>query len=477
MTLWPSNAALSTWDVRLWWRCHDLAWRAAGLVCSHPIAAVTLAWLLVPRMSTGSQLQLLALMCVAGLMAAGPDVRTRTSILIASLAFVYRRCHVRTTFRRAMIAAKLVQIMSAEDAMGSSRGQGYKETPKLLRRGRYRIKRIPGGLVIVVDGSCIGAGYSAFGGDQATVLKSKWKLHSIVISKHPRKPHLTVLRLVYSDPFKRTILPSELPPPSKQGMVVVGRNSELQPVEKSVKLGHLIVGAPGAGKSSEIWMILRGLVKQRLPFLVAVFDPKGGQEFGNLKDKAFRYEANPTKWVDFLAEALADLEQRQHELSGRDCPLGDPRYPLYVMVVDELLTAIGMSKGKKVKFMDQMVPATEAFLIYLSQARAAGHVPLLCSQLSQKKALDVIPDLIAYKTCLRVGSDDMVQTIFGDAKLYPAHQIPAGNAFAGIGYQGTDQGAEMYRSAFVTDAERDEVAEAIGEQSKLYTTKRELVAS
>jgi len=358
-----------------------------------------------------------------------------------------------------------------EDSLHSPRSvPGGRKVPKLKRWGRSYIRRTPCGLALTVDGSNIGAGVDAFGGDQASVLRAKWKALDLIADSPPGRPYLTRLRLILKDPFAQIIRPSHLPPPPlpPRGICYIGKDSDGKPLAKDARLPNLIAGAPGAGKSSECWMFLWSLLLQGLSFRTRVYDPKGGQEFFDLFDKAYRYCADATGWCQFLEEALSAMAAQQAALKAAGHRKWKPeladQFPLDVMIIDELVTVIAMMAGKEstVTINGKKVPALKAFLVYLSQCRAAGFTVLACSQLTQKEAIGLIRDLFAYVTCLRVGSDEMVKTVLGDSKLYPAHQIPVGDEYAGIGYMATDRGPVRYRAAYLEDSDRAHIAEQIG---------------
>lgn len=457
----------------LWRALHPMPWRLAETCARYGLSSllgIALVWY-----ALGPDHRWW--MWVAGvlllILSLGPDALTRASSLTNLLKLAYRRTRIRLVWTSAMMRAKLFEIEHIADMHSLRSTPGGKKVPKLYRWGRKRIRVTRTGLVLTVDGSRIGAGPSAFEGEQAPILCAKWQARDLIVSAHPRWPWLTQLRVIFVDPFAEVIRPSGLPHPPKLGLVVVGKDSDHEPVIKDVRLSHLVAGSPGAGKSSECWMVLWSLVKQGLPFRTRVYDPKGGQEFFDMADKAYRYEANPTKWCEFLEEALSAMAAQQAALKAagiRKWLPGDERFPLDVMIIDELVTVIAMMAGaeNKVTINGKKVPAIKAFQVYLSQGRAAGFTVIACTQLAQKEAIGVVRDLFAYVTCLRVGSDDMVRTILGDPKLYPAHQIPPGDEHAGVGYMSTDRGPLKYRSAYLEDDERATVAEAIGKWSRKY---------
>lgn len=458
------------------WRClHALPWALATLAVRYAVTASIVGLLIWRATGVYHWCLLLALMVFA----IGSDARTRALSLLQVLKFTYRRVRIRLTWAGTMHRAKLYEVTHIEDALHSPRTMpGGRKVPKLKRWGRARIRYTPCGMVLTVDGSNIGAGVDAFAGDQAVVLKAKWRALDIYVDASPRHPYWTELRLIFTDPFASVIRPSQLPPPPypPTGVCTVGKDSDGRWVHKDARLANLIAGAPGAGKSSEDWALLYELDRQGLPFRTRVYDPKGGQEFFDLETAAYRYESNATAWCEFLTEALAAMAAQQASLRAAGYRKWSPdladRWPLDVMIIDELVTVIAMMAGAKntVTINGQKVPALKAFLVYLSQQRAAGFSVIANTQLTQKEAIGLIRDLFAYVTCLRVGSEEMVRTVLGDPKTYPAHRIPVGDNFAGIGYM-ADPGsgrAVKYRAFYLEDAERSELAKRIAVHSAKY---------
>jgi hypothetical protein len=445
--------------------CHRRVQDAAGAIslryASYPLISTLLVLVAVAGTGVPTLVWLAGLATITGIMLLGPDALCRASSLAECVKFGYRRVRIGLSFRTTMLQAGLYKTEHIENTGIGRKPPGHRTTPRLYHCGRKRMRRLPLGVALTVDGTVAGYGHEAFEGDTVNTMKAKFKCRDIVISAHPVWPWLTYLQLIFGDPFAKVISSRMLPASTKAWHVVVGLDSMARPVLKDLRLPHLIAGGKGAGKSTECWRILQALVELCIPFRVRVYDPKGGMEFIDLRGKAHEYEANPTAWATFLRRAVRDLNVRMaalKEAGYKKCPLNDPRFPLDVMIVDELLTVLAMMKGRKIEVGGQMVPAEQAFMVFLSQCRAAGFTVIACTQLTQKEALGVMRDLFDYVTCLRVASPEMVRAVLGDANLYPAHKIPADDAHAGIGYMVTENGAIMYRAAWVDDAARAEVA-------------------
>lgn len=464
--------------LRAWRGLHRLPWLLAETAICYALTTTMVAFVIWHAAGPDHRWLIYAALIALMILCVDRNAPTSALSVLKTMKFAYRRTVIRLTWTGAMHRAKLFETVHIEESLHSVRSTpGGRKVPKLKRWGRARIRRTPCGMVLTVDGSNIGAGIDAFRGEQSVVLKAKWHALDIDVMVHPRRPYWTTLRLIFTDPFASVIRPSQLPPPPlpPTGMCTVGKDSDGNWVSKDARLSNLIAGAPGSGKSSENWALLYDLERQGIPFRVRVYDPKGGQEFFDLAQRAYRYESDATKWCEFLEEAIAGMAAQQaslKEAGKRKWVPGHEEWPLDVMIIDELVTVIAMMAGAKnvVTINGHKVPALKAFLVFLSQQRAAGYTTIANTQLTQKEAIGLIRDLFAYVTCLRVGSDEMVKTVLGDPKTYPAHQIPVGDNFAGIGYMadpGSGQ-AVKYRAFYLDDTERGQLAERIAVWSAKY---------
>lgn len=296
-------------------------------------------------------------------------------------------------------------------------------------------------------------------------------------------PGWVQLDLRHTDPLTRKITVDDLPSPVRRGYIVVGIDEDGAPVEKEFRLPSLLVGAQGSGKSTEIWTTLHGLIRAGIQFRLRVFDPKGGQEFTDLRDVAYVYERNPLRWPQFLGSALGGLLSRQDELSTagvRNLRSYSLRNPLDLMVIDELVTVSAFkSMDVAVNTPDgrQTLKADQAHMLYLSQGRSAGYSELACTQLGQKAVVGPqIMDLYGYRTCLRVGSDELVGVVLqrpGAAAQYPAHLLAPDESSAGMGYVDlAGRGVVKYRAALLSEAQRRWTIRRIGEMNAAQRAAR-----
>lgn len=337
---------------------------------------------------------------------------------------------------------------------------GAKRRPRL-----GRITETPHGVRVRAYGGNVSVGPGDFVA-KATKLRHGFGCQSVEVTTHRKA---VILHLMWSDPLAKPIPARTLPRPSGRGLVVVGMDQYGKPVEKDIRLSNLVVGAPGAGKSTEVWTMLAGLQRAGIPHRVRAYDPKGGMEFGLLRGRCHRYVSDASSWDTFVGDALADMDARQQRMAAAGLydhvPTEDE--PLDVMIVDELVTATLLGgTGSKVKVGNKPLTAERAFLKYLSQCRAAGHPVYAGTQIAAKEVLGPARDLFAYVSILRVGPTETaaVDMVLGSAahKAYPAHELTPGRTTAGIGWMRTDAGIIRYRAGYTTHAERKTIAARMG---------------
>jgi hypothetical protein len=347
--------------------------------------------------------------------------------------------------------------------------------PERRRPRLLRVKPEPLGVRLDIDGSSVSAGVGEFMA-KADKLRAGFRCLSVKVNPKPNST-LIEMHLRYQQPhhFIRPVRFDELPKPRTYMNMPIGIDEDGHPVTKDLRLPNLFIGAQGSGKSSETWTILRALLESRIPFRLCVFDPKGGVEHVELDGAAWEYERNPSAWPAFLEHAhvrLAAKEAALRKKRMKKIRQFTADFPLDVILVDELLTALTFGgAGKKVKVRGSTVSASEAFLQYLSTCRAAGSTVLASAQLAQKEVLGPIRGLFPYITVLRVAptEKEILDTLLGSgaSKAYPAHELPADERFAGIGYMTMPRsGIVKYRGALLTERERLEVARGVASWTK-----------
>lgn len=359
--------------------------------------------------------------------------------------------------RRRRIRRRWVTVMASAGMVAALvEGGPYKRAPRIRR-----IRRTVLGVRVLVDGAPVAAGPEDFRA-KANRLRHGFGCRDVQVSD---AGGLVDVHLMWDNPFANIIRAADLPPARRAGHVTVGIGEDGQPVAKDLRLPNLIVGAQGSGKSSELWTILDQLQRAGVPHRVRAFDPKGGIELADLADAAWYYESDPTRWDVFVQRAIRALEGRMAAMRAaglRKAPISE-KWPLDLMVVDELVTALALAgAGSKVKVGGRTLTADKAFMVYLSQARAAGHSVVALTQLGTKDVVGPVRGLFGHATCLRVGPTevDLVDVVLGASahKAYPAHLLPADGSAAGIGWMRTSAGVVKYRAGFTTDTERRAVA-------------------
>lgn len=425
-----------------WWALHSGLWRwpktAAALAAS--VTATTPVTLRHVSLGVFAYSTLTVLISV--------DRRARARALSVTTFVKFRQ-------RRRRVRRRWVTVMAACGWVASPlQPGGPKRMPRLVRVTGTRL-----GVRATVNAAAVALGARDFAA-KADRLRAGFGCRDV---RAYERGNRVVLDLHWQDPLARTVPARTLPRPSKPLHVVVGVDEHGQPVEKSLALPSLIVGAPGAGKSSEVWTTLAALQRSGIPHRVRVVDPKGGMELGALNGAAWDYVSNPADWPAFLERACGALTVRQEILAKqghRQCPF-TAEHPLDLLVVDELLTVLAVSKAKIKAFGKQMT-AADALLVYLSQCRAAGFSVLALAQLAEKETLGAIRGLFSYVTVMRVGATEsaIVDALLGTGahKAYPAHELVPGPATAGIGWVRTPAGIVRYRAAWLPEPERRAVA-------------------
>lgn len=344
--------------------------------------------------------------------------------------------------------------------------------------GTKRVPRITGarttnvGVQLRVRGGSIASPEQiAKRGDQ---IRASYGARGIDIRPDPKRPAITLMDIVFRDPFKSVIKVADLPAPTRGGLsVVTGIDSWGGPVECDPRLPCLLVGGKGSGKSSEAWVMIERLLDLGIPFRLRIFDPKGGVEFSDLAPHAYVYESDATRWGPFLEDLLGGITVRGALMAKRGIRKLEAEHfteaePFDLTLIDELLTVAAFSNGKdKIRYRDKRVSTEDGFTkIFLSQCRAFGYGCVALSQLSQKSGVGDMRDMFDNTTVLRVPSDDIVRAVGYDPALCPAHTIPPIAASAGTGYRMTETGPVKYRAAYLNDAERAAVARRVGRMTQ-----------
>jgi hypothetical protein len=436
-------------------RWGDVTWAAAALVVRWPWWSALLVGLvvwwggvtagLVLGVAAGSGL-------TAGFAGGGAALRARS-------ASVQRRWNHRKWAR--LLRRRWPSAM-ANAGFVTTTGSAEAETKKMPVRRRMRPHR--GGVSVWVDASPSGRGITDFITQAPRLCNS---FGALSLRAYGAKS-ITGAQLVRADfrweePFPQAIPLSALPKPKHRHHVVVGLDEDGRGLERNLALPSLIVAAQGGGKSTEVWTTLWALMRAGIPVRLRVFDPKGGTELGLLEDACWDYGSNPAQWPKFLGRACGAMQVRQAMMKKeglQTAPMND-KYPLDLMVIDELVTVLALSRGTMWAFGAE-ISVKDAFAVMLSQGRSSGSSVLALSQLPEKDVIGAARGLFTYVSCLRVNPTEKsaVDMLLGQGahNAYPAHTLQPGPETAGIGWTTTKtEGIIKYRGAAPTAEDRAEV--------------------
>jgi hypothetical protein len=475
---WPKTALLPSGVLA---RVAPQVARATGwaivpmrVVAARPVTALLFAGLchrLFPWCFWGLLGATVAVVALDTLTARGQGV----SSLAHAVKSAYWRFYLMFRWDRLCKSACVEEVLKTEHGQVLNRPRLKFRYPWQLWHWRYRIRQTPNGLSCVVDGTTVGRPSEGFEGAPALSFGNTMCAKQLIVTQHSRRPSLTRFDFIYRDPFKYPV--TDLPLQRKLGIVSIGRDSQRDIVTLNMLMHHLLIGVSRSGKSSTVWTMLKGLLDQQVNFLLWCIDPKGGVEFFNLEGRAFVYEDNLLRSKNFVEQALAALALRQSEMKAagvREWKPGDDRWPLQVIVIDELITFLKTLKKQKITINGEQVAAEDAMAFLLTQGLGVGFMCIGCSQAGQKELIGVIRDLFSSITCFRMASDEMVRACGFDPKVHPAHNIQFGPAFAGQAYMRTEEGhVTHFRAGWCPDEERERITQEIHKLSQKYWTQKQ----
>lgn len=385
-----------------------------------PVAAAVqgLRWLALRPVKTGLLLTGAALWWWAGwwatvLLAAGtifvaivassPGSRRQRRLLRA-----YRRCQLRGRVRRSW--PKLM----AETGLINGDGEP-------MRHGRITATST-GLATTVANGSAARTADQVR--DAAPVIAGMLDVHSVRARRlDSARTRLTIHQV---DPLSPIIKLSELPVITTGSRVCIGLSDEGEPVVTSMSTGKLLLGLPGAGKSSIIWTLVAGVqhwTDQPVP-LFHVVDLKGGVELGALSaDRggiAADFTKDPRQAERLTHDLVRDGDRRLALMEERDWRRWKPAYaevlgPRRFLLLDEFLALPPkMTQAEK-------SPLRE--LLY--RLPATGINVIGASQLTQVEpgAVGRLRNLFADKILLAMESQGMTQAAASSSSEAPAHLL------------------------------------------------------
>jgi S-DNA-T family DNA segregation ATPase FtsK/SpoIIIE len=194
----------------------------------------------------------------------------------------------------------------------------------------------------------------------------------------------------------------------------------------------LVAGETGAGKSSVIWSLLRGLAPAIEAGWLQVWgcDPKGGMELAPGAALFSRLDYRPEAMVELLEDAAARMAARCDRLRGiTRVHTPTVEEPALVVLVDELahLTAYGPDPALRRR-------ATSALSLLLSQGRAPAVTVIGALQDPRKDVLS-IRDLFPVRVALRMVEASQTRMVLGDGahdRGAACERIP--RSLPGVGY-------------------------------------------
>lgn len=311
-----------------------------------------------------------------------------------------------------------------------------------------------------------------------TVVKSLQEMQEVLNAVVPptHSPEWTVrLRaahdeVIFADEVDPLGEPVDLPeiqrrPVLEEG-VIIGVTESGDPLRIPLMGGAqtLVTGATGAGKGSVLWGIVRGLWDLVEAGLVRLWiaDPKGGQEFGEFADVAYRFAADDEQTLVLLREACEMLTAKARWMSmnvGRSLTSDalTVEAPLDLIIVDELAA---LTDHPTAKVRAETLALTSKIL---RQGRSAG-VTLVAA--TQDPRTRVLPNRAAYthRVALRLNEASETTMVLGaGARAQGALADLISHDLPGVLYVVEDGRAGFLRgrAAFVPSEEIQSMREAV----------------
>lgn len=264
-------------------------------------------------------------------------------------------------------------------------------------------------------------------------------------------------------------LPAPQAPAGWPPRIVFGVTEDGGPASIIGNQSVLIGGVTTSGKSSAVWAILAGYVRQGVPIRVTVIDP-GALEFGALKRAldahrqdprrpsiCHEYARDPKQVPATFGHALRRMQARQQAMVARGDDVREhvatPEEPLDILVIDELLPYAKEMGGANINH-----PVGQ--LVYLG--RKFGSVVIACSQLAKVEVIGDVRDLFPQRLCYRTKTRYMTDAALGEgAEADGAKCSKIDIVDQGVGYLELpgQRGYTEHRSAYVPNEETRAIAE------------------
>jgi S-DNA-T family DNA segregation ATPase FtsK/SpoIIIE len=290
-------------------------------------------------------------------------------------------------------------------------------------------------------------------------------------------PGRIVVELGHRDPLAKIVPALPVPHRAELSAVPVGLRDDGEPWTVSLVGSHLLLAAvTGAGKSSLIYALLRGVCPGIAGGTVQVWavDPKGGMELGPARALFARFAGDDfNEMADLFDQAVAVMRSRARRLAGVSrAHRPTVEEPLIMVVVDELATLTAYLPDRKLRER-----ITQAISLLLTQGRAVGLTVVGALQ-DPRKDVIAFRNLFPAKVALRLDEAAQVDMVLGDgARDQGARcdQIPESQP--GVGYMRIDGVREpvRVRVGFVTDADIAAMAATYRVSSTVAAVREPLV--
>lgn len=269
----------------------------------------------------------------------------------------------------------------------------------------------------------------------------------------PDRPGRVVLELWRTDTLTKLVPPLPTPAVVDLAAVPVGRCEDGQDWTLRLAGTHLLIaGATGAGKSSILWSLLRGLTPGVHAHTVQIWaiDPKGGMELRPGKGLFTRFEdRSPEDMCTLLEDLVQVKDERARALANTGSRLHEARAgsPHIVVILDELATLTAFADRAVTRRIDT------ALGLLLTQGRACG-ITVIAAVQDPGKDIVGWRDLFPTRIAMRLDNPLQVGMVLGEharengAKADEISELTPGVAYLRI--DGTRQ-TQRVRASYLTD--------------------------
>jgi DNA segregation ATPase FtsK/SpoIIIE, S-DNA-T family len=284
------------------------------------------------------------------------------------------------------------------------------------------------------------------------------------------RPGLLRLDVIWSDPLAQPLTALPHPELVDLAAVAIGVREDGQPWTLRLLFNHLLIaGVTGAGKSSVLQSLIRGVAPAVADGSVHlwVIDPKGGMEFTPIKPMLTRFAAGDADAiVNLLTELVAFMDDRAARFAATGIRSYTPSLdePYVLVVIDELAYLTAYLPDRKTRErIDHLLN------LLLSKGRAIG-IGIVGALQDPSKEVVKARGLFPTKIGLRLDSVSQVGMVLGDGARDAGarcDQIP--DTTPGVAFVKVDGVREpvRVRAAYVSDDDIDATAAAYPAASRL----------